>query len=136
MPNYDSTSRTPFAKGGRAELFSGGTGKKRKFDYFYTGPPRKGDKKKKKKKKKEHEPYTKSKQVSLETMREAVQDFKKTKGKVHTTKKGRADTDKRLVDIYKKQHGYFWPEKRLKKGWPTRDKGWGGKHSQKKPEQN
>ena len=54
MPKYDSTSRQPFAKGGRVGLFSGsgGTGKKRDFKDFYTGPPRKGDKKKKKKKKK------------------------------------------------------------------------------------
>ena len=133
MPKYDSTSRQPFAKGGRVELFagSGGEKEKRKFDHYYTGPPRNGDKKKKKKK--EHEPYTKSKRVSRETIREAIQDIqgdKSTHGKVHSLRSSRKDSAKRLEKIIKKQK-YFHPEKTLKKVWPKRDKGWGGEHSTK-----
>ena len=45
MPNYDSTAGLPFGKGGRAELFSGGTGQETDFTPDYTGPPRKRDKK-------------------------------------------------------------------------------------------
>ena len=138
MPNYDSTSRTPFAKGGRAELFSGGTGKKRDFKDFYTGPPRKGDKKKKKKKKKEDKPYTKSKRVSRETIHEAIKDadYYNKKPKVHTTKKGHKATIDRVSKLIDKQK-YFHPEAELKHGYgKIRDKGWGGTHSQKKPEQN
>ena len=134
MPNYNSTSRTRFAKGGRVGLFSGSGGKKEKrnFDYYYTGPPRKkGDKKKKK----EHEPYTKSKRVSRETIREAIQDIqgdKSTHGKVHSLKSSREDSAKRLDKIIKKQV-YFPKEKIIKKDYPERDKGWKKK---KKIEQN
>ena len=136
MPNYDSTSRTPFAKGGRAELFSGGTGKKRDFKDFYTGPPRKGDKKKKKKKKKEDKPYTKSKRVSRETIHEAIDDvdFYNKKPKVHTTEEGRKAAFDRVDKIIKKQGRLNFPtEKALKKIHPERDKGWKKK---KKVEQN
>ena len=134
MPNYNSTSRTPFAKGGRVGLFSGSGGKKEKrnFDYYYTGPPRKkGDKKKKK----EHEPYTKSKRVSRETIREAIQDIqgdKSTHGKVHSLKSSREDSAKRLEKIIKTQ-GHFPTEKKIKREYPERDKGWKKK---KKIEQN
>ena len=136
MPNYDSTSRTPFAKGGRAELFSGGTGKKRDFTPYYTGPPRKGDKKKKKKKKKEDKPYTKSKRVSRETIHEAIDDvdFYNKKPKVHTTEEGRKAAFDRVNKIIKKQGRLNFPtEKALKKIHPERDKGWKKK---KKVEQN
>ena len=136
MPNYDSTSRRPFAKGGRAELFSGGTGKKRDFKDFYTGPPRKGDKKKKKKKKKEDKPYTKSKRVSRETIHEAIDDvdFYNKKPKVHTTEEGRKAAFDRVDKIIKKQGRLNFPtEKALKKIHPERDKGWKKK---KKVEQN
>ena len=127
MPNYDSTARRPFAKGGRAELFSGGTGKKRDFTPYYTGPPRKGDKKKKKKKKKEDKPYTKSKRVSRETIHEAIDDvdFYNKKPKVHTTEEGRKASFDRVNKLRKKQK-YFFPEKTLAKNFgKVRDKGWG-----------
>ena len=136
MPNYDSTSRQPFAKGGRAELFSGGTGKKRDFKDFYTGPPRKGDKKKKKKKKKEDKPYTKSKRVSRETIHEAIDDvdFYNKKPKVHTTEEGRKAAFDRVDKIIKKQGRRNFPtEEALKRIHPERDKGWKKK---KKIEQN
>ena len=135
MPKYDSTSRTPFAKGGRVGLFagSGGEKEKRKFDHYYTGPPRNGDKKKKKKKK-EHEPYTKSKRVSRETIHEAMDDvdFYNKKPKVHTTEEGRKAAFDRVDKIIKKQV-YFPKEKIIKKDYPERDKGWKKK---KKIEQN
>ena len=136
MPSYNSTARRPFTKGGRAELFSGGTGKKRDFTPYYTGPPRKGDKKKKKKKKKEDKPYTKSKRVSRETIHEAIDDvdFYNKKPKVHTTEEGRKAAFDRVDKIIKKQGRYNFPtEKALKKIHPERDKGWKKK---KKVEQN
>ena len=137
MPKYDSTSRQPFAKGGRVGLFagSGGEKEKRKFDYFYTGPPRKGDKKKKKKKK-EDKPYTKSKRVSKETIHEAMDDvdFYNKKPKVHTTEEGRKAAFDRVDKIIKKQGRRNFPtEEALKRIHPERDKGWKKK---KKIEQN
>ena len=81
----------------------------------------------------DHKPYTKSRKVSKETIREGVQDIrgdKSTHGKVHSLLSSRKDSAKRLEKIIKKQK-YFHPEKTLKKAWPKRDKGWGGKHSTK-----
>ena len=114
MPNYNSTSRTPFAKGGRVGLKSG-------------SKPTKEEKRKKL-----------SQQVSKETLREAmgdVQGEKSTKGKVHSLRSSRKDAAKRIDKLIKKQR-WFFPEKTLKKNFgDVRDKGWGGKHS-RKVEQN
>ena len=115
MPSYNSTSRTPFAKGGRAG-FSSGSKKKE---------TRKEKKYKKRKKL--------SQQVSAETLRESMRDvdIKNKKPKVHTTLEGRKASFKRINKLRKDQ-GYFFPEKTLKKNFgDIRDKGWGGKHSRK-----
>ena len=124
MPNYDSTARVPFKEGGKA---------------MYLRPDKKYKKREKKetrKEKKKRERKELSKQVSRETFYEAVGDWKKKKGKVHTTKRAGGDTKARLEKLHRKQEGYFWPEKTLKKNFgEVRDKGWGGKHS-RKVEQN
>ena len=136
MPKYDSTSRQPFAKGGRVGLFSGSGGKKEKRDFtpYYTGPPKL--EKKKKKKKKEDKHYTKSKRVSKETIHEAMDDvdFHNKKPKVHTTEEGRKAAFDRVDKIIKKQGRLNFPtEEALKRIHPERDKGWKKK---KKIEQN
>ena len=103
MPNYNSTSRTPFAKGGRVGLKSG-------------TKLTKAEKRKKL-----------SQQVSKETLYEAMGDvdFYNKKPKVHTTEKGRKASFDRINKLRKEQ-GYFFPEKTLKKNFgKVRDKGWG-----------
>ena len=115
MTSYNSTARRPFAKGGR-------TG-------FSKGSERKINKK--------HKPYEKSRRVSRETIREAVKDIqgdKSTHGKSHSLESSRKDAAKRLTKLIKKQV-HFPTEKKIKKNYPERDKGWGGKHS-RKVEQN
>ena len=85
-----------------------------------------------------HKPYEKSRRVSRETIREAVKDIqgdKSTHGKSHSLESSRKDAAKRVQKIYDKQRPWFHSEKTLKKHWPKRDKGWGGKHS-RKVEQN
>ena len=115
MPSYNSTARRPFATGGRVGFSTGGSAKKET-----------------RKEKKKRERKELSQQVSRETFMEAVGDWKKKKGKVHTTKRARGDTKERLEKLHRKQKGYFWPEKTLKKNFgEVRDKGWGGKHSTK-----
>jgi len=74
-----------------------------------------------------------SQQVSAETLRESMRDvdIKNKKPKVHTTLEGRKASFKRINKLRKDQ-GYFFPEKTLKKNFgDIRDKGWGGKHSRK-----
>ena len=103
MPNYNSTSRTPFAKGGRVGLKSG-------------SKPTKEEKRKKL-----------SQQVSKETLHEAMHDvdIKNKKPKVHTTLEGRKASFDRINKL-KKEQGYFFPEKTLKKNFgKIRDKGYG-----------
>ena len=78
-----------------------------------------------------HKPYEKSRKVSGETFREAVKDIQTTKGKAHSLLSSRKDAAKRVQKIYDKQRPWFHSEKTLKKHWPKRDKGWGGKHSTK-----
>ena len=115
MPSYNSTARRPFATGGRVGFSTGGSAKKETR------------KEKKKRKRKEL-----SQQVSRETFVEAIKDLRGTKGKVHSLKSSRKDAAKRIDKLHKKQGGYFWPEKTLKKNFgEVRDKGWGGKHSTK-----
>ena len=114
MPNYNSTARMPFAKGGRTGFSSGSKKKKETW------------KEKKKRKRKEL-----SQQVSRETMKEAIQDIRDTKGKVHSIKRGQEDSAKRTGKIIDKQK-WFHSEAELKKGFgEVRDKGWGGKHKKK-----
>ena len=74
-----------------------------------------------------------SKGVSKETYEEAKTDVKDIKGKVHHVKGHKEEGKKRLAEIRRK-HDYqpFYPEKLLKKVYPERDKGWGGKHSKKR----
>jgi len=74
-----------------------------------------------------------SKRVSKETYEEAEKDVKKIKGKVHHLKGHKEEGKKRLAEIRRK-HDYrpFYSEKTLKKVYPERDKGWGGKHSRKR----
>ena len=103
MPNYNSTSRTPFAKGGRVGLKSG-------------TKLTKAEKRKKL-----------SQQVSKETLYEAMGDvdFYNKKPKVHTTEEGRKASFDRVNKLRKKQK-YFFPEKTLAKNFgKVRDKGWG-----------
>ncbi len=101
MPNYNSTSRTPFAKGGRVGLKSG-------------TKLTKAEKRKKL-----------SQQVSKETLREAMGDVMDTKGKSHAILSSRKDAAKRIDKLRRKQK-YFFPEKTLKKNFgKVRDKGWG-----------
>ena len=102
-----------YNKGGRVELSSGTKKETRK--------------EKKKRKRKEL-----SQQVSRETFHEAVRDLRSTKGKVHSIKRGQEDSAERIAKLHRKQEGYFFPEKTLKKNFgKVRDKGWGGKHSTK-----
>ena len=192
MPNYDSTSRQPFAKGGKVDskkrtVSSSKTkafrkAKDRKEDLRFMKiihEKKFGDRPKLRKKtplstvagylsteqrkhgttqskttgvdkrlgaesggrtglahgkrvlEKKHKPYTKSRKVSGETFREAVKDLRTTKGKVHSLRSSRKDAAKRVQKIYDKQRPWFHSEKTLKKHWPKRDKGWGGKHSRK-----
>ena len=115
-----------FREGGRTEFNGGSKGavkKKKKLTW---------KEKKLQKRKKE------SQQVSRETIHEAIKDadYYNKKPKVHTTKKGHKATIDRVSKLIDKQK-YFHPEAELKHGYgKIRDKGWGGKHSQKKPEQN
>ena len=131
MPSYNSTARRPFK--------TGGTVKRLRDDrQVYTGPPPRKNKKKKetRKDKKKRKRKELSKQVSRETFHEAIKDIWGTKGKVHSLKSSRQDAADRINKLHKKQQ-YFYPEKELKEGFgEVRDKGWGGKHSQKKPEHN
>ena len=111
--------------GGRTGFNSGGNGSAKKTKKKETW------KEKKIRKRKEE-----SQQVSRDTLAESIKDLRSTKGKVHTIKKGQEDSAKRINKLIEKQV-YFHPEKELKKGYgKVRDKGWGGKHSQKKPEHN
>ena len=64
----------------------------------------------------------KGKDYTTETAEERKADFKK---------ETRKDAAKRVQKIYDKQRPWFHSEKTLKKHWPKRDKGWGGKHSTK-----
>ena len=124
QPGVMPTRPLGLKDGGRTGFNSGGNGsaKKKKKETW---------KEKKIRKRKEE-----SQQVSRDTLAEAVKDFRSTKGKVHTIKKGQEDSVKRINKLIDKQV-YFHSEKELKKGYgKVRDKGWGGKHSQKKPEHN
>ena len=114
MPSYNSTARMPFKEGGRTGFSSGSKKKETRKD-------------KKKRKRKEL-----SQQVSRETFVEAIKDLRGTKGKVHSIKRGQEDSAERIAKLHRKQEGYFFPEKTLKKNFgKVRDKGWGGKHKKK-----
>ena len=115
-----------FREGGRTE-FNGGSKDAVKKKKRLTWKEKKLQKRKKE-----------SQQVSRETIHEAIKDadYYNKKPKVHTTKKGHKATIDRVSKLIDKQV-YFHPEAELKHGYgKIRDKGWGGKHSQKKPEQN
>ena len=120
MPSYNSTARMPFKEGGKAMYI--------RPDKKYKKPEKKETRKEKKKRKRKEL----SQQVSRETFHEAVRDVRGTKGKVHSIKRGQEDSAERIAKLHRKQEGYFFPEKTLKKNFgKVRDKGWGGKHKKK-----
>jgi hypothetical protein len=141
MISYNSTARVPFAKGGKVDkkppkpkriiLWKGkakdwpGAQKAKertgKADGGRIGL-KSGTKLTKEQKRKKL-----SKQVSKETLYEAMGDvdIKNKKPKVHTTLEGRKASFNRINKLRKKQK-YFFPEKTLKKNFgKVRDKGYG-----------
>ena len=133
MGDISIKGRSKLLGGGRVG-FSSGSDKKGYFKRpkrFSRDRDRDKETREEKKKRKRKEL---SQQVSRETIHEAIQDVRSTKGKVHSIKRGQEDSAKRVGKIIDKQK-WFAPEAELKKNFgEVRDKGWGGKH--KKPEHN